>query len=49
MTAHKEQHEILHSLEEHGYNGIDARSKVQYLYDGIENTKLDTIKATILS
>ena len=39
----------MHSLEEHGDNGIDARSKVRYLNDGIKTTRLDTIKATILS
>lgn len=49
VTVHKEQHHILHSLEEHGYKGIDDRSKVRYLNDGIKTTKLDTIKATILS
>ena len=49
VTVHKEQHFILQNLEEHGYNGIDDRSKVRYLIDGIKTSKLDTIKATILS
>ena len=31
VTAHKEQHTILQGLEEHGYKGIDERSKVRSL------------------
>lgn len=49
VTVHTEQHQILQSLEEHGYKGIDARSKVRFLTDGIKSTKHDTIKATILA
>ena len=48
VTLHKEQHHVLEGLEMHGYKGIDDRSKVRYLNDGIKTTKLDTIKATIL-
>ena len=47
--VHKEQHHVLISLEEHGYKGIDERSKVRHLIEGIKSAKLDTIKATILS
>ena len=49
VTLHKEQHHILEGLERHGYKGIDDRSKVRYLNDGIKTTKLDTIKAAILA
>ena len=49
VMVHKEQHHVLISLEEHGYKGIDERSKVRHLIDGIKTPKLDTIKATILS
>ena len=35
-------------LEEHVYKCIDDRSKVIYVNNGINNTKLDTIKATII-
>jgi len=49
VTTHKEQHHVLLSLETHGYKGIDERSKVRYLNDGIKTSRLDTVKATILS
>ena len=48
MKIHKEQHNILKILEEHVYKCIDDRSKVIYVNNGINNTKLDTIKATII-
>ncbi len=49
VTAHKEQHTILHNLEAHGYKGIDDWSKVRYVQDGIKIDKLDSVKTTILS
>ena len=49
VTVHKEQHHVLTNLEQHGYKGIDDRSKVRFLIDGIKTTRLDTVKATILS
>jgi len=49
VTTHKEQHHVLLSLETHGYQGVDERSKVRYLNDGIKTSRLDTVKATILS
>ena len=49
VTTHKEQHHVLLSLETHGYKGVDERSKVRYLNDGIKTSRLDTVKATILS
>lgn len=49
VTTHKEQHHVLLSLESHGYKGVDERSKVRYLNDGIKTSRLDTVKATILS
>lgn len=48
-TMHMEQHNILESLVEHGYNGIDARSKVRFLNDGIKSTTLDAVKTRIMS
>ena len=47
--VHVDQHSILEGLVEHGYVGIDDRSKVRYLLDGIKTTKLDTVKTRILS
>ena len=32
-SLHKEQHNILESLNKHGYTGIDQKSKVRYLSD----------------
>ena len=49
VTVHKEQYHVLISLEKHAYKGIDERSKVRHLIDGVKTAKLDTIKATILS
>ena len=40
---------MLLSLETHGYKGVDERSKVRYLNDGIKTSRLDTVKATTLS
>ena len=48
VTVHKEQYHVLISLEKHAYKGIDERSKVRHLIDGVKTAKLDTIKATIL-
>ena len=49
MTVHKEHHNVLTSLEQHGYKGIDDHFKVNFFIDGIKTTSLDTIKATITS
>ena len=49
MTVHKEQHHVLTSLEQHGYKGIDDRSKVRFLVGGMRTTRLGTVKGTILA
>ena len=49
VSLHKDQHTVLKGLMEYGYVGIDERSKVRHLIDGIKTEKLDTIKATILA
>ena len=41
------QHSILEGLVEHGYYGIDPRSKVRFLLDGIKTGKFDSVKAQI--
>ena len=41
ITLHKEQNNILYILKEHGYTGIDQRSKVRYLSEGIKTTSLN--------
>ena len=48
-TMHMEQHNILESLVDHGYTGIDARSKVRFLNEGIKSTSLDAVKTRIMS
>ena len=49
MTVHNKQHHVFTSLEQRCYKGIDDRSKVRFLIDGIKTTRLDTANATILS
>ena len=46
---HMEQHHILRDLTEHGYAGIDERSKVRHLMAGIKCAALDSVKNTILA
>jgi hypothetical protein len=43
------QHAILEELKEHGYAGIDERSKVQHLLAGIKTGSLDSVKTRIMS
>ena len=46
---HKDQHAILEGLVEHGYSGIDDRSKVRYLMEGIRTTELDPVTTNIMA
>ena len=39
-----DQHAILAGLVEHGYSGIDKRSKVYHLMNGIKTRDLDPVK-----
>ena len=48
-TLHKEHHNILESLKDHGYTGINQKSKVGYLSKGINTTSLDSVKTRIIS
>jgi ribosomal protein S13 len=49
VNVHKSQHSILEGLVEHGYSGIDPRSKVRFLLDGIKTDKFDSVKAQIMA
>ena len=49
VRTHVEQHTILEGLTEFGYAGIDERSKVRRLVDGIKCTDLDSVKTRIMS
>ena len=49
VNKHMQQHTILENLVQHGYAGINPRSKVHYLCDGIKGTHLNTVKTRILS
>ena len=49
VNTHKQQHSVLEGLMEHGYNGIDPRSKVRYLLDGIKTNQFDAVKTRIMS
>ena len=43
-TAHKEQHTILEGLTEHDYNGLDNRTKITRLMDGMKVKALNNVK-----
>ena len=49
VKVHVDQHSILEGLTDHGYSGIDVRSKVRYLLAGIKTTSLDPVRTRILS
>lgn len=49
VNVHKQQHSIMEGLLEHGYTGIDPRSKVRFLLDGIKTDKFDAVKTRIMS
>lgn len=49
VNVHKQQHSIMEGLIEHGYTGIDPRSKVRFLLDGIKTDKFDAVKTRIMS
>lgn len=49
VNVHKQQHLIMEGLAEHDYTGIDPRSKVRYLLDGIKTDKFDAVKTRIMS
>ena len=49
VRVHMDQHQILTDLKDHGYAGIDERSKVRHLQDGIKTSALDSVINTILA
>jgi hypothetical protein len=49
VNVHKQQHSVMEGLVKHGYTGIDPRSKVRYLLDGIKTDKFDAVKTRIMS
>ena len=49
VKTHVDQHQILQDLTAHGYSGIDPRSKVRYLMEGINTKELDHVKTRIMS
>ena len=49
VNVHKQQHSIMEGLVEHGYTGIDPRSKVRFLLNGIKTDKFDAVKTRIMS
>ena len=49
VKIHVDQHAVLESLTVHGYAGIDDRSKVRHLMEGIKTNSLDTVKAQIMA
>ena len=49
IKTHVDQHVILTCLVNHGYSGIDDRSKVQHLMAGINTKVLDPVKTQIMA
>ena len=49
VKIHLDHHQVLSDLVDHGYAGIDERSKVRHLLKGIKSTKMDSVKAAILA
>ena len=49
VKIHIDQHMILACMVGHGYSGIDERSKVCHLMNGIKTRELDPVKMRILS
>jgi hypothetical protein len=49
VKVHTDQHAILQGLVEHGYAGIDERSKVRHLVAGIKTNMMDPVKTWIMS
>ena len=45
---HEEQHNILKNRKDHGYTGINQRSKVRYIRKGIKTTGLNSVNTCIL-
>ena len=45
----KDKHHIIEGLKEHGHVGINIRSQVRNLIQGIKITELDTVKAQIMA
>ena len=49
VQVHIAQYSILSSLEQHGYKGIDERSRVRILMAGIKTNALDPVTTRIMS
>ena len=49
VKTHVDQHQVLTDLTRHGYAGIDPRSKVRYLLDGIKTNTLAAVKTQIMA
>ena len=49
VRTQQDQHQVLEGLVHYGYAGIDERSKVRHLVDGIKTTSLDSVKTRIMS
>ena len=48
VAVHMDKHNIIEGLTVHGFTGIDSRSKVSYLYNGIKSSALAPMQAMIL-
>ena len=48
-NLHTENHTVLDGLVEHGYAGMDSRTRVRLFMEGIKDDRLNHIKATVLA
>ena len=49
VKIQKDQHHILEGIKGHGHMGIDTRSQVRHLIEGIKITQFDEVKAQIMA
>ena len=49
VKIQKDQHYILEVIKEHGYVGIDPRSQVRHLIEGIQINQFDAVKYQIMA
>ena len=49
VKIQKDQHHILEGIKEHGHVGIDPRSQVRHLTEGIKITQFYAVKAQIMA
>jgi len=49
VKVHVDQHAIMDSLTDYGYQGMDERSKVRHLLNGIEGSQFDGLIQQVIA